>query len=107
MCTSRSHRFCSLGLLWLLLVSLFGLSSCGFTATGDTVADFVKKYGAQAYDRGLVHSEFFICRAASVGAVGRRYWSNPEKFNAWIVLCADVPVDINEVALVPEYNKLE
>ena len=87
---------CGLGLSFLLSVLLLFLSSCGFTETGDTVSDYVKKYGAQSYDRGLENAEFFMCRAASVGSVLRRYFVDDEKRAAWVILCSDVPVSLNE-----------
>lgn len=91
---SRLRRFCLVGWLWLSLCLVLGLASCGFTGTGDIVSESIKQYGAQAYDRGLENAEFFICRAASVGSVGRRYMSDETKATAWAVICADVPLKI-------------
>ena len=69
-----------------LLLCLF-LGACGFTPFGDTIRSAVKDYGAQAYDEGLINSEFFICKAASVGSVVRRYGAG--KAAAWNELCRE------------------
>ena len=66
------------------LLALF-LSSCGFTSSGDRVRDAAKQYGAQAMDEGLANAEFFICRAASVGSVYRRYARDKQTAAAWNV----------------------
>ena len=67
------------------------LTGCGFTTTGDRVRDAAKQYGAQAMDEGLANAEFFICRAASVGSVFRRYGRSKETAEAWKTLCLDNP----------------
>ena len=43
--------------------------------------------GAEVYDEGLANSEFFICRAASVGSVMRRYGRSRDLADAWRTLC--------------------
>ena len=63
------------------------LGGCGFTPLGDSIRSAVKDYGAQAYDEGLENSEFYICKAASVGSVVRRYGGN--KAAAWNKLCTE------------------
>ena len=67
------------------------LCGCGFTTTGDRVRDAAKSGGAQAMDEGLANAEFFICRAASVGSVYRRYGKSRETAEAWKTLCLDNP----------------
>jgi len=74
----------------VLPLALF-LAGCGFTTTGDRVRDATKQYGAQAMDEGLANAEFFICRAASVGSVYRRYGRSKETAQAWKTLCLDNP----------------
>ncbi len=71
----------------VLFVSVLFLGACGFTPFGDSVRSAVKDYGAQAYDEGLVNSEFYICKAASVGSVIRRYGG--DKAVAWNALCIE------------------
>ena len=68
-----------------IAVTLF-LGGCGFTPFGDSVRSAVKDYGAQAYDEGLENSEFYICKAASIGSILRRYSGN--KAAAWRTLCS-------------------
>lgn len=63
------------------------LAACGFTETGTRVRELVKSEGARAYDEGLANAEFFVCRAASVGSVQRRYGRTAETAEAWRVLC--------------------
>ena len=74
----------------VLSLALF-LASCGFTTTGDRVRDAAQQYGAQAMDEGLANAEFFICRAASVGSVYRRYGRSKETAEAWKTLCLHNP----------------
>ena len=68
-----------------LLILLLG--GCGFTPYGDFARGAVTEYGAQAMDEGLVNAEFFVCRAASVGSVVRRYGKSAETAEAWKTLC--------------------
>ena len=49
------------------------LGACGLTPQGDFIRGVVKTGGAQAADKGLSSAEWYICQAASVGAVRRRY----------------------------------
>ena len=63
------------------------LAACGFTDAGTRARDFAASEGARAYDEGLANAEFFICRAASVGSVQRRYGRSAETAEAWRVLC--------------------
>ena len=49
------------------------LGACGLTPQGNIVRDAVKNYGAKVYDEGLKNAEWYMCEAASVGSVKRRY----------------------------------
>lgn len=72
-----------------LFVILLILGGCGFTPYGDFVREQVSERGAQAMNEGLVNSEWFLCRAASVGSIKRRYGSSDEKAKAYADLCRD------------------
>ncbi len=76
---------------WVFALALVAgaLMSCGFTDEGDIVRTAVSEKGAQAMDQGLTNAEWFICRAASVGAIRRRYGSDPVRAEAYRVLCSD------------------
>ena len=63
------------------------LAACGFTETGTRARDIAANEGAKAYDEGLANAEFFICRAASVGSIQRRYGRTAEIAQAWRTLC--------------------
>jgi len=63
------------------------LAACGLTDTGTRARDIAASEGARAYDEGLANAEFFICRAASVGSVQRRYGRTADTAEAWRVLC--------------------
>lgn len=63
------------------------LAACGLTDTGTRARDVAVSEGARAYDEGLANAEFFICRAASVGSVQRRYGRNTDTAEAWHILC--------------------
>ena len=58
----------------IILAALF-LSACGFTPQGDLIRDVVKQGTQKAGDAGLRNAEWFLCEAAPVGAVKRRYGS--------------------------------
>lgn len=72
------------------MILVLVLSSCGFTQEGDLLREAVRTYGAQAYDEGLENAEFYICRAASVGSIVRRYGQDAKLFSAWRALCIGV-----------------
>ena len=61
----------SLALLGLIVL----LGACGFTPQGDLIRDVVKQGTQKAGDAGLRNAEWFLCEAAPVGAVKRRYGS--------------------------------
>lgn len=78
--------------LTLLAVVVTTLTTaCGFTTEGSAIREFVKVEGAGAYDEGLLNSEWFICRAASVGSVFRRYGQSVDKAEGWRALCLGDP----------------
>lgn len=64
------------------------LGACGFTPQGDLVRDVVREKGAQAYDEGLENSLWFICNAASIGSVRRRFGASADSAAAYRALCA-------------------
>ncbi|HEX9770165.1 MAG TPA: hypothetical protein VGA50_13415 [Kiloniellales bacterium] len=78
------------------------LAACGFTEAGTRARDLVKSEGARAYDEGLANAEFFLCRAASVGSVQRRYGRTPETAEALRVLCVGDGAAAVEVIRAPE-----
>ena len=63
------------------------VAACGFTTEGTALRQFVKVEGGQAYDEGLINAEWFICSAASVGAIMRRYGQSEKTAAAWRALC--------------------
>lgn len=75
------------------LAATLAVGACGFTPQGDLIRDTVKAKGAQAYDEGLENAEWFICYAASVGAVRRKYGRDAQTAAAYNAICAPA-VDI-------------
>ena len=73
---------------WFAFAASFALAGCGFTDTGNLVWDASSRAGAQAFDEGLANAEWFICQAASIGAVKRRYGQSAEDAAAYNALCA-------------------
>jgi hypothetical protein len=63
------------------------LGGCGLTPQSEAVRDLAASSGAQAYDEGLANAEWFVCQAASVGSVQRRYGAAPDLAAAWRSLC--------------------
>jgi hypothetical protein len=49
--------------------------------------DYAATRGADVSDAALEASEWTVCRAATVGAVLRRYGTSPERMEAWRRLC--------------------
>ena len=71
----------------LAVSALILLAGCGFTPQGDAARAAIREGGAQAFDEGLVNAEWFICQAASVGSIKRRYGISAEKAEAYNALC--------------------
>lgn len=71
----------------LILACLLTLSACGLTEQGTRVRNLAVNEGAKAYDEGLANAELFICRAASIGSVYRRYGRSRDLAEAWRTLC--------------------
>ncbi|MGI9489049.1 MAG: hypothetical protein ACR2RF_24825 [Geminicoccaceae bacterium] len=82
---------------YILITLALLAGGCGFTTQGNAVRQGVATYGAQAMDEGLANAEWFVCKAASVGSVQRRYGTSQAKANAWKQLClvdATTPVAV-------------
>lgn len=79
----------------LALVLGVPLAGCGLTPEGALIRDTVAAKGAQAYDEGLENAEWFICNAASIGAVRRKYGRDPKSAETYTNLCSpSIPPDI-------------
>lgn len=63
------------------------LAGCGLTPQSEFVRGQIAEQGAAAYDQGLADAEWFICNAASVGAVKRRYAVSEAKAESYRKLC--------------------
>lgn len=87
-------------LRWIPIVCLLVLASCGFTPQGDAARMAAQQYGAQAMDEALVNTEWFMCNGASIGAIKRRYGSDPERAAAWRAICNTG--DSIDIILTPE-----
>jgi hypothetical protein len=57
----------------LLLAFALLIGGCGFTPQGDAIKNLIKTYGEDASAEGLINAEWFLCRAAPIGAVKDRY----------------------------------
>lgn len=80
------------------------LAGCGFTPQGDAFRQGIATRGAQAYDEGLTNAEWFMCNAASIGSIKRKYGVSETKAQAYKTLCgagedADVIGPVPEVTL--------
>lgn len=73
---------------YLAIGAVVLLAGCGQTDFGNTVRTAVGERGAAAYDSGLENAEWFICQAASVGSVKRRYGVSKEKADAYNAVCS-------------------
>lgn len=64
----------------VLFAALALLAGCGFTPEGDALRAAIAAKGAEAYDAGLDNSVWFVCNAASIGAINRRFGSDPDSY---------------------------
>lgn len=71
----------------LTVLALLLLGACGFTPQGDALRAALAGSAAQAMDEGLINAELFVCKAASVGSIQRRYGQSADLANAWRTLC--------------------
>jgi hypothetical protein len=83
----------------IIVALLLALAGCGFTPGGQAVREGVATYGAQAMDEGLVNAEWFVCEAASVGSIKRRYGKTKTTADAYRGFC---PVGVEVVPVLPE-----
>ncbi|MFQ5741996.1 MAG: hypothetical protein ACE5HV_00225 [Acidobacteriota bacterium] len=67
--------------LTLLLGVLVIVSACEFLG-------IAKQKGAEFYDKALTETEWFMCNAASIGSIKRRYGTDPERAKTYNDLCA-------------------
>jgi len=74
----------------LALVFVLALSGCA------AIGPAVQKV-AEANDVALAAAELEICRAASIGAVMRRYGQDPIKARAWRDLCVETNNSASEI----------
>lgn len=70
-----------------VIMAAFFVSGCGFTGTGDTFRQGAATRGAAAYDEGLVNAEWFMCNAASVGSIKRRYGRSQSAADSYNGMC--------------------
>lgn len=70
------------------ILALLTLGACSLL--GDAKQTLATK-GAEFMDEGLNDAEWFMCYAASVGSVRRRYGKSVERSTAWRELCEPNP----------------
>ena len=70
-----------------LLAAVALLAGCGFTPQGAAVRRAVAEGTARAGEAGLENAEWFLCEAAPVGAVKRRYGADGKMASAYTKLC--------------------
>ena len=66
------------------------LAGC-ITPEGIAAGSAIAERGAAAYDKALENNIWFVCKAASVGSVQRRFGVSTEKAEAWRALCVTDP----------------
>ena len=71
------------------------LAGCGLTEQGDAVRTYAQERGKEVADQTLENSVWYMCNAASVGSIKRRYGVSEEKAAAYNELCEqDGPADV-------------
>ncbi|MFQ6019050.1 MAG: hypothetical protein ACE5KF_12755 [Kiloniellaceae bacterium] len=63
------------------------LCACGFTPEGEALRRAVAGTGAMAADNALENVEWYMCEAASVGSIKRRYGATADLAKAYNRLC--------------------
>lgn len=63
------------------------LTGCGITSYGDEAREFVSENGARVADNTLENVEWYLCNAATIGSVRRKYGSDPQLADAYRALC--------------------
>ena len=77
------------------LLAAFLLAGCGLTPQGDFARRAVATEGARIMDAGLENAEWFLCNAASIASVKRRYGKDQDTADAYRKLCdGDGQVDL-------------
>lgn len=84
-----------------LLILVVALNSCAFTPYGDAVQYAVKTAGAQAMDKGVENSKWFLCDAISVGALRRWIGGDATLAGAYQTLCTGQVVDLRAFVAGP------
>lgn len=69
------------------MIPLLPAAAAALLLSGCAYTDLIADRAAEASDSALEASEWTVCRAASVGAVLRRYGTSPERMEAWRLLC--------------------
>ncbi len=69
----------------VLVLMMLMLSGC---ASWDTLQAGFAVEGARAADEALQTYEWGICEAATVGSWKRRYGQDPNKAEAWAMMCS-------------------
>lgn len=88
----RIKWWAGLALVHLIVVTLLILlSGCGFTPQGDALRATLREKGKAVAAESLDNSEWFMCRAASVGSVKDRYGVSMEKVIAYNSICKTDP----------------
>jgi hypothetical protein len=68
-------------------MNLLAIPLSALLLTGCASLDYAADRGADVSDGALEAGEWTICRAASVGAVLRRYGTDPARMAAWQAMC--------------------
>jgi len=87
--------------LWVLLLMSLLFTGCAFTPYGNAVRHTAKTAGAQAMDKGVENSKWFLCEAISVGALRRWIGGDATLASAYQTLCSGAVVDLRAFVVEP------
>lgn len=76
-------------LVGIALLLLLALQGCGQTQYGNIARSVVTDRGAEVADEGLANAEWFVCSAATIGSVKRKYGVSRERAEAYNRFCPD------------------
>ena len=65
------------------------LTGCGLTGVGDRFRDTVQERGREVADQTLDNSIWFLCNAATIGSIKRRFGINADMAEAYNSVCEE------------------
>lgn len=72
-----------------VVVVAVSLTGCGLTGFGDNIRENIQERGRDVADQSLENSMWFLCSAASIGSIKRRFGVNADMAQAYNAVCEE------------------